>query len=232
MFRSKVIEGQNAKGITDYSKVDYPSQPHFPPPPNSMWTPGSNSTNSSGLTPPETNGSSSPTNDSVSNAASGGDWQGGGPLANRSFEEQLLGDTDLPLLDFDQVLSQPVFTPDTFTGSHAPVGSGSFEILNTFSGNNPSPAQGETPHATGGTEPSCSCTPSRKCSACRLKQRNFDLRANNETLRTMVVEIRAAMERHNDFLMDVDEQKLLSDEVMSKLWKYQDDLGKLLGSQK
>jgi len=201
-----------------------------------MWTPGSNSTNSSGLSPPDI-GSNCPLNDGTNNPVSDGECQGGGQQSNLTFEE-LLGDVELPDLDFDQLLNLPDFTADALsTSSQIPDGAApSLQPLPPHNrpGNKTctSSAHGEAPRASGGGSESCgTCTPSRTCAPCRLKQRCSALRAENETLRTRDAGIRAEIERHDECLQDIDEKRLLSDEVMNKLWGYQENLRKLLDAQ-
>jgi len=74
-------------------------------------------------------------------------------------------------------------------------------------------------------ETSCaSCNGARQCAACRLKTRYANLRAENEALRASLGGIRGALERHDEYLQNIDEGRLVSDDVMTMLWSYQEEM--------
>ena len=76
--------------------------------------------------------------------------------------------------------------------------------------------------------PACSCLSAGTCGHCRLKQRVSRLQAETETLRKVIEEARAIVNKHDDVLQEVHDGRDVPDSAMGSLWSYQDELRKAL----
>lgn len=80
----------------------------------------------------------------------------------------------------------------------------------------------------------CSCTSVGTCSHCRLKQRVARLEAESEslraTLRATIEKARSIVSKHDGVLQDVHDSRRAPASVMEELWRYQEELRKVLSS--
>ncbi|KAK0613281.1 hypothetical protein B0T14DRAFT_525951 [Immersiella caudata] len=212
-------EGYRAKYTPYYSRVEYPtSSPssgfyNGTSPINSIFTPSSNSTNSSGLTPLDPHVPATPSNGLDSQEESHF-------AAAMSYQEDLLHTFSA----MDPLSGQLFSATMAFTeeGSSATL---SFAVPNP---NDNVEASHEAPAVSlnDTSKQSCQCTAasSPQCASCRRKRWNANLRSENKALRATMEGIRQIVEMHEETLQSMDESNLVSDNVMAKLQGYQDQL--------
>ena len=97
----------------------------------------------------------------------------------------------------------------------------------TYEDNRGIGATSTTGHAPPGHS-ACSCLSAGTCGHCRLKQRVSRLQAETETLRKVIEEARAIVNKHDDVLQEVHDGRDVPDSAMGSLWSYQDELRKAL----
>ncbi|KAK4215477.1 hypothetical protein QBC37DRAFT_419016 [Rhypophila decipiens] len=236
-------EGYRAKYTPYYSRVEYPLPAQFPNfysgtspipglSPNSIWTPSSNSTNSTVPTPSDPGGTMTTYNGGDTHEESqlralmmeyeaAVELSHGVPQVDGASNHHTAGDVNMATninSQFEMLISNPGHDPlDGYANGTT--------TISVADANTPAaPEQQPDPCR------SCSSSSIRRCSPCKLKKRMAHLRADNEGLRTVLAQIRQTVELHDETIQSIDEKNIVPDEIMAKLEGYQDRLRECLAS--